>query len=87
MKNKNIPLKVAFWGNVVLTIMIVLWGTFLQACPFVLFAGLAGGMIWGKKDYKIALIVIAGLMALLNLTLESGIDTLFWVINIILVIL
>jgi len=88
MKKQNIPLQVAFWGNAVLLIIAIFSGvvTLLQMCPFILFMGFTGSMLWRDKNYKVAAIIVAGLMALLNLVLESGIDVLIWIVNLILIL-
>ena len=86
MKKQNTPLKVAFWGNVVLAVLVLLWATPWQAVPFILFSGFAGIMIYKNRNLKVALIVIAGIMAILNLAFSSGIDVLVWVISLMLVI-
>lgn len=88
MKDKT-ALKVAFWANAALLIIGLLGGsTLIQASPFILFLGILGSMIWNKKDYKVAAIVVAGLMVFINLMGEPAeIDVLAWILSLVLVIL
>lgn len=83
MKNLNI----AFWLNVVLAIIMLLSGVeLLSIIPFILFSYFVGMMVYKKRDFKVAGIVLSIVMAVLNLVLPepSSVDVLVWVVNAIL---
>jgi len=86
MKNKT-ALQVAFWGNAVLAVLIMLLTGVMGGVMFVVVAGLLAGMLYKGKDYKVAVIVISALMAILNLAMESAPDVLAWIMTIVLVLL
>jgi hypothetical protein len=72
--------KVIFWFSVVVAIIVVLFSTFLQMLPIALYIFFAYETIWQKRDYRIFLMVLALIMALLNLSISSGLDVVYWIL-------
>lgn len=81
MKNKT-TLKIAFWLNVAMIGLIVVfnppvdWSTL----PMIISALTLWGMIWKNKDYFILAILTSIFMILINISVESPIDIVYWIV-------
>lgn len=85
---KNTALQIAFWLNVILSVYMLLVGVeFMAVLAFIIYSIYTGLMLYAKKDYKVAAIVLSVIMFLVNISLAdpSGVDLLIWILNGILV--
>lgn len=71
--------KIAFYLSCVFVLLLLVWGTALQALPFVIIMALTYLNSYGKKDLKILIAVIAVIMLILNLTIPPSFeDAIAW---------
>ena len=72
--------KVMFYMGIVSIGMIALFATALQALPFAIVLILMGITIYGKKDLRLWIIVVSGIMMFINNVVPppSFIDLAFW---------
>jgi hypothetical protein len=82
--------KIAFWLNVSLAGFMFIMGVELLAIiPFIVFSVLTGYMVFKNRDFKVGALVLAIIMAVLNLAIPepSAIDVLVWVLSAILLVI
>ena len=70
--------KVAFILSVIFTAIIFFYGTALQTLPFIAISILTGIDIFGKKNLKVWILVLAIFMLIVNVALVSIPDVLYW---------
>jgi len=76
--------KVSFWAFLVMGILSLIGGaTAWQLVPVIIFLFLAQQTIWGRKNYKVAIEVIAIIMLLINFSIFAFYDVTFWLIALI----
>ena len=71
--------KVMFYLGIALTLLATFSATTLQILPFIIFLVLAGITIYGNKDLRLWILVLASLMLTLNtFVLFSLVDIIYW---------
>ena len=71
--------KVMFYIGIVLMVLIASFVTALQALPFAIVLILMGITIYGKKDLRLWIIVVSGIMVFINLLPPpSFLDLAYW---------
>jgi hypothetical protein len=72
--------KVMFWITLVVIVLILFTDvTALQVIPFIGSAILIWLQIFNKNKLNVWIMVLSGLMALLNLTMLSYVDIIYWI--------
>ena len=60
--------KIAFYLSCIFAVLVFIYGTSLQALPFVIAVALTYLNSYGKKDLVVWVVVLSALMLILNLT-------------------
>lgn len=67
-----------FWLGLIVAIICAFSVTALQLLPIFLGVVLMGIHVYGKKDLRVWILVLAITMALINIAIYSTVDVVFW---------